>query len=756
MTVDQLEKVRQQPEPRRKEWSSQSSYLPAADLGSWLGIIRRRKWVLILCSLLVTSAAAGIIFSLTSLYQATSSILIDERQPQLADLQSIVSGLPVGRSTVESETAVMLSRDFADRVIQKLKLFELPEFNPVLRNPNQFDEIKSKVGTLVEKQTEGIIAADPTPVSSAEQQFDRERVLVINTFLKKIEVRARGDTLVIDITATTEAPEIAADVANTIAELYLVDQLEAKYQATKRATDWLTDRISQLRSDLEAAESAVENYRSSAGLLTGAGEVTLKQQQMSDISTQLITARINRTQVEARLRQAEALLRSPAGASSASEVLQSPVIQNLLAQETEVLRKIADLSSKVGENFPAMISARAEARDLRSKITAEISQVVASLRNEVAVARAQEATFENTLQELEAKMGTLNSRDAELRVLEREAQSSQLLYETFLSRFKELQDQEKIQQSDARVISRADVPFGPSLPNRPLLLALAALGSVFLGFLIIGALEMFDRGLHSMEEVYYYLDLPCFGLIPTISTFRLAGKSVESYAIKKPACAYAEAIRSVTTGLLLTDSKSKSHVIAVTSARPNEGKTAIAISMAALNALGGRKSIILDLDLRKPEIRDRLRSKADIGFVDYLAGQIPLAEVIQKEEASGLDFIVAGHRKANFAEVIRSSKLEGLLGELRQQYDLIVLDTPPVLAVADTRLLARLADKTLLVVRWAETGRDVVRLALRQMSDAGADIAGIAISMVDVRRNSKYGFGDSGSFTGAFKQYYGG
>lgn len=756
MSIDRLERFREQPEPRQAEWRWPSISLPAADLSSLLGILRRRKWILIFCFLVITGSVAAIVYSMTPLFQATSSVMIDERQPQLGDVEAIVTGMSVSSETVASEVAVILSRDFADQVIQKLKLFEMPEFNPVIRDPGQWNELTSGAKEFVRKQTESIIDQQPARVLPVEQQFDRERVLVINTFLKSIEVMPREGTLVIDVTATAESPEVAASVANTIAELYLVDQLEAKYQATKRATGWLTERLTQLRSDLEAAESAVEAYRSSAGLLRGGGESTLAQQQISDINSQLVTARIRRAELEARLRQAESLLRSPQGASASSDVLLSPVIQNLLAQEIEVQRTIAELSSTVGESHPMMISARSEAQNLRSKLSAEIGRVVASLQNDVAIARAQEAAFDENLKELESKMGALNSRDAELRILEREAEANRLLYETFLSRFKESEDQEKIQQSDARIISRADVPFGPSIPNKPMLIALAAVGSVLFGLLLVGVIEMFDRGLRSMEQVYQYLGTPCFGLVPAMSVFRLAGKSPESYAVKKPTSAYAEAVRSVTTGILLTGAKDKSQVIAVTSARPNEGKTSIAISMAALNALGGRKSIILDLDLRKPELHRRMQSSAELGLVDYLTGKVTLPEVIRTDDASTVDYIIAGRRAANFAEVIRSNKLENLLVELRQQYEMVVLDTPPVLAVADTRLLARLADRTLLVVRWGQTAREVVRLALRQVSDAGADVAGIAISMVDVRRNAKYGFGDSQAFTGAFKQYYAG
>jgi capsular exopolysaccharide synthesis family protein len=258
-----------------------------------------------------------------------------------------------------------------------------------------------------------------------------------------------------------------------------------------------------------------------------------------------------------------------------------------------------------------------------------------------------------------------------------------------------------------------------------------------------------------MEEVNRYLELPCLGLLPQVSKLQLAGRSLEDYPVRKPNSAYAEAVRSVETGILLSDRDVRPRVILLSSSRPNEGKTASAIALARLNALGGRRTILIDLDLRKPEVAQRLRlRKSHPGIADYLHGAARPESIIQRDEATGLDIIAAGRPQESTPELLRAGTLESLVTALRQEYDMILLDAPPVLAVSDTRLIARLADKTVFVVRWAETPRDVARLALRQLADGGADIAGVVISLVDIRRNQRFGFSDSESYGGVYRRYY--
>jgi polysaccharide biosynthesis transport protein len=755
MAVEQIPSPSNQSRVQREDSRWDISNLPILGLRELLAILRRRKWSLIVCFILVTAGAVVIVNRMTPIYEATSSVMLDVNERPLANIESILAGLPANSETMHGVVAVMLSRDFAERVIQNLKLYEVPEFNPALQPPSAWATFVSSAREWVRKALG--MPAEPAPVSvpSIEQQADRDRVRVISTLLGKLEVLPRAETWVIDITASSEDADMAALLANTVAELYLVNQLEEKFQATKREAEWLTRRLADLRADLQRAESAVETYRSSAGLLQSDGDTTLGQQQISDVNGQLIAARLRRAELESRLREAESLVLSPGGANAAGDVLQSALIQGLIQQEAEVVRKIAELSSTSGENLPAMQSARAEARDLRNKITQEIGRVVEGLRSETAVARSQVYALESSLAKLESQVGATNSKSAQLRVLEREAETSRLLYEAFLSRFKESEDQETIQQSDARVISHADVPPRPEQPKGAILIALSAVFSLLLGLGVAGLRELFDRGIRSMEQVYRYLDMHCLGLLPMISRFRRGGSAPEAYLVKMPTSAYAEATRSVLTGILFASAKTP-RVVAVTSARPNEGKTSTAISMARLNALAGRRSIILDLDLRKPELHKRLKARATAGLVEFLNEQATFTDVVQKDEATGLDFIVAGRRTSNSVELLRSKHLTDLLIELGRAYDLVIIDAPPVLALADARLTARLADTTLLIVRWGKTTPEVARLAVRQLLNVGTHIAGVAISMVNVRRNALYTNSDSEAFTGEFRRYYSG
>lgn len=730
--------------------------LPAGfSLRDILGVLRRRIWTLIVTFLALTTAGTVVTFSLTPQYEASSSVVFEQQQTHALDVEAFVSGLPPGSETIQTQVAIILSRDLAADVVRELRLYELPEFNPALREPGFMDRLVAKVRDLVRAALEPITGPRKAQVVAPEERYARERVQVVSNLLKRLKVEPRPGTFVLDIMGRSESPELAARIVNAVTEFYLVNQFEAKYEATRRASTWLTQRLADLREELESAESAVEAYRAREGLLQGDGESTLAQQQIGDVNQNLVAARARTAELVARLHRARELLQSPSGASSSAEALGSPIVRTLVTDLAGVQRRIAELSTRVGDNYPELVSARAEAADLEGAIANEIAKVVENLENEVEIARAQEAAFEGSLDEMEGRVADLNSRSAELRILQREADTARLMYDTFLSRFKETQGQEQLQENDARIVSPADVPLGPTFPNKPVFIALSTFIALFVGLIVVGLEEQFDRGIRSMEEVYRYLDLPCLGLVPAISRFKLGGRTPEAYVLSRPQSAYAEAVRGLRASIHLSEPGKKPRVIVVTSARPNEGKTSIAMSMARLNAMAGRSTLLIDFDLRKPEVGQRLSTRRHPGIIDYLTDDLPLQEVIQKDEASGLDFVVAG-RRTRPTEVSLTSKVEQLVAEVDKIYDLVVLDAPPILALADTRLVARLAHKTIFVLRWGTTPKDVVRVALQQLADAGADVAGVAISMVDVNRNAKYGFGDSGTFSGAFKRYYNG
>ncbi len=727
------------------------------DLGELLRQLWRRKLAVLGTVVTVTTLAAIIVFQLTPRYTATVAVMIEPRETQVVDIEAVMSGLPRDFATIQSEVEVIRSRGLADRVIRKLKLLEDPEFNSDLRPKTAWEELRDELfdvrAYVPEEWLDIVFGAPEQETLTREEKLDRKRIETIDHFLARLEVRPARRSRVITISFESENPQTAALVANTVADLYLIEQLEAKFEATQRATIWLSGRLAGLRQKVEASERAVEKFRKKAGLIEGE-RVTLAVQEISELNTELLMARSKGAEAEARLKQLEARLRSSGNVDSVAEVLSSSLVQHLREQEAEVLRKAAELSTQYGEKHPRIINVRAEIRDLRSKIMTEADKITENLRSEAALARTRERALTGRLRQLEKKIARLNESRVQLRALEREAEANRALYQTFLTRFKETRAREDIQQTDARIISRADVPSGPSFPKKRLILALAFAGAIFLGVAFAFFIERLDQGFRSMEQMERLAGISPLGLVPALKGLRAHVTEPEDYMVAKPESAFGESIRSLQIGVQLSNIDRPPKVVLVTSALPAEGKTVIALSLARMKALAGEKAIVVESDLRRPILYKKLQLPKEPGLVEYLADQASLADIIHQDEATGAHILPAGRPTPNSSNLLNSDRMKSLLAELSARYDLVVLDSPPVLAVGDARILAHLADKTIFIVRWAETRREVAMLGLRQIAEAGGDIAGFVLSRVNVKKHARYGYGDSGYYYGRYTKYY--
>jgi capsular exopolysaccharide synthesis family protein len=462
-------------------------------------------------------------------------------------------------------------------------------------------------------------------------------------------------------------------------------------------------------------------------------------------------ARTKRAEASARLRQVQQLIKRKEGTASVAEVLASPLIQGLRGQEAEVLRKVAELSQEYGRKHPRLINIRSELKNIRRKIAAEVDRVVQGLKNEASVARTRERSLLSSIGQLKKRVSALNRNDVKLRALEREAKANRTLYENFLSRFKELSKQNDIHQADARIVSYAARPSDPSYPKTMMFMGLAFVGSMFAGIGIAGLLERFDVGFRSMQEVEQQAEVPALGLIPAL------GRSVRDpaeFILNTPHSAYSESMRSLFTSLHLSDVDNPPKIVLLTSSVPEEGKTLTAISLARLVAMTGKKVILIDGDLRRSAVHRTLGLKPTPGLVEVLSGQSTIDQALQVSSTSGLYVLVAGNQPANPVDLLSSQNFKNLLDGLRSEADFVVIDSPPLAAVSDARMLAALADKTVFIVRWASTRRETVLMSVRQLRAAGADLAGVILSRVDIARHASYGYGDSGYYHGSSKKYY--
>ncbi|MBL8658543.1 MAG: polysaccharide biosynthesis tyrosine autokinase [Rhodospirillales bacterium] len=724
---------------------------------AWLvQTLKRRKWAVIIPTLLATLAAAVLIMLVPSRYSATTEIMLDTAQQQVVNIQAVLTETLPDQEAVDSQVEVLRSRGVAAKVIAALDLADDPEFNPALQSPSWVRSIIASVKAGIQRLKSTVTGHVPQPLPDdiAEAQL---RANVIDNFLDRLDVRLKAQSRVLQVTFSSEDPVKAWRITNKLAEIYLLDQLDAKYEAAQRATNWLTEKIANLRRDLGEKEQAVEQYRKEAGLFTGAGGFTLISQQISDLNAQMIVARTSRAEAEARLDQMRRLVRSPAGASAAADVLGSPVIQSLLTQESEVKREVAELADEFGERHPRMISARAALRDVQSKIATEIAKVVQKLENDVGVARAREVSLQESLDQLKARMAQSNSSEVQLRSLERDAAAERTMLETFLSRFEETsaQTDSTVQQSGARIISRADVPDNASYPPRTLIVATVFLLSAVFSMLAVLAIEQFDRGYRSGEQIERILGKRALGLVPVVrASGRGRSMGPESFILKNPSSMFGEAVRSVFTSVLLAPEGEAPKTLLITSAQPNEGKTTLAVCLARMRGLSGRRTVIVETDLRRPSVHRMLGVPRRPGLVELITGEAQLAECLHRDERSGAYVIPAGRLTADPAEILASPQMRAVITALTGEFELVILDSPPVVAVSDPRLLAPQVDATILVVRWAATTRDIVALAAKQIDEGGGNLIGVVLSMVDSKKHAQYGFSDSAYYYGPVKKYY--
>ena len=777
------QKPDESPASNKSDGASSTFAVPDIDLQEYLRILWRQKRIILMTVIAVMALAIVIILSLTPRYTATVFVEINPRVSQVVDFEAVLSGLPADTETIQTEIRIIQSRKLAQRTIARLELHRSPEFNLALRpigviaswrqefvewltslagntegdEPTREEGVKDAERGEITKlalKLASVLNPSRDEVLSEEGSVTRENDRTIDTFLQNITVAPEGRSRIIRISFESDSPETAAKAANTIADFYIVAQLEAKFEATKRATIWLGERIEQLREEVQTKERIVEEFRAKSGLLQGGRDATLTSEQVSDLNAQHVSELAGLAAAEARLRQVNKLLESRNGIESAVEVLQSPLIRDYRRDESRLEREVAQLSEEYGERHPRMINAHAQLRDLRAGIKIEVDRIVQGLRNEVAVTRARASSVARSLGAVKKRVATLNKLEVQLRAMAREATASRNLLENLLQRSKQTVSQESFQQADASIVSYASLSDKPTYPKKGILLPLIFIAALLQGIVLAFAIEKLGLGFRSSEQIERFMGITPLGLCPMVSKIKTIGKSPHDYVLENPESALGEATRSLYTNILLSDVAQRPKVILITSALPREGKTTVVLCLARMLATVGQKVIIVDCDLRRPSVHEALGIPSGPGLTECLTKGALLDEVIQVDKESGAHILRAGMPVQNAPDQLDSAAMQKLLKNLGRKYDIVILDSAPILAVSDTLFVARLADKTVYLIRWARTRRESAILGLKKILAAKADVAGALLTMVDVKVHAQYGFGDSGSYHGTLKKYY--
>ncbi|TDP45698.1 exopolysaccharide transport family protein [Zavarzinia compransoris] len=667
---------------------------------------------------------------------------------------------------LNNEVQILTSTVFAERLVHKLKLLEDPEFNAAIRPPKEdilgLAWAKTWIkATIRDLGIAGEGELQELPPTAADQLRDTIRVLQ-----GVISVEVIRLSKVIAISVEVSDPQKAARLANAIADEYVVDQLEARFEATAKANNWLNERLTELRETVQAAERAASAFATEQGIFEtgGNGEATIDKR-LSEINTQLLTARADLAQREARVRTMRDKLARGRGSEAFGEVADSSAIQALRDKRAELARKRSELLSRYGERHPDVLKVNDEIAATDSQINAEIRRQAAILENELQVASARVQVLEAELKAIEDEASRTNLARVKLRELRMTAESSRKLYETFLNRFNETGQQSDLEAPKARVISRAISVNIPSSPKTALNVAIGIVLGTLVAVGIAVLRDLLDRGIRTRQQfeeqfgIGVLSAIPANGPVPHRARRRRFGRRDPTLSvIDKPMSAFAEAIRTLRSAVAIANVDKPIKTLLVTSSLPNEGKTTTAIAIARSAAQGGARVLFIDADMRRPcggAILLGREEQVAVGFVDYLAGNTELEATLHKDTKSEVDVIVPGYRATNPSDLIASAAFKRFLNEwAATTYDLVVIDSSPLLPVVDPRALSTICDATIFVTRWNKTPRDAIRAGLNYLGEYHANLSGAILTMVDLKQMARYGYGDTYYYYRQYSNYY--
>jgi capsular exopolysaccharide synthesis family protein len=562
---------------------------------------------------------------------------------------------------------------------------------------------------------------------------------MIDAVLRGVSASNDGQSYTIHIGYSSAEAQLAAKLANLYAQAYIENQLDSKAAAAERASAWLSERLVELRGNLEASEMAVQNFRHSADIVEDK-QGTVTAQQLNEVNSQLVQARAERLDIESRYANLQSILASGGDIESQPDVMASGVIANLRDRLAELNRRKSENESQYTELYPADKNLDTDIATLQGQINAEAKRVIGSLASQLGTARGKEAALAGELARLKRQFGEGSDAQVQLRLLERESDANRAVYEAYLNRLKETTEQGKMQEPDSYLISSAVPPVRPSYPRTFPLLFLGALFGGLTGVAIAFLRELFEHRLHTVEDVEELTGLRVLALVPSLPMARLF--KPENYVLRRPRSLFNEALRTTRTAIALCRSGETSKVILVTSSIPDEGKTVFCLSLARSLAADNHKVLLIDADLRRPSVAKAFGSYPQYCLADVLDGSAELQQAIQVDAKSGAHYIGANDDVLNPQDLLSSNRMALLISQARREYDAIIVDTPPILLVADAALIARWTDHCLFFIRWGSTARDYVAHALRRLDLYKVAVSGVILSHVNTRRHATFAAGE--------------
>ena len=705
----------------------------------------RQSWGGILGLCIVVSLLTVLwVMRIDPVYRASTTIMIESQEAKTVSIEEVYGQPPGIREYFLTQFEIIRNRDVAERVADELDLWNNPLFAP----PSAA-ESKTSPTLDVRNWLSSFYAAPADTNAAAVDDQERSRAAVINRFMSQLSVEPVEFTQLVVVSFESTDRKLAAQIVNTLARVYIQSQLDAKLQSTQAAGSWLTGRLQDLKAKLDASQQELQTYRDREEILDMSGGQTVDAQELNELTTRLGEARQARVGAENIYRElggnanysVEQLMNMPA-------VLQHPLVLDLAKNVTDAQQEVANLARRYGPEHPKMIAAVARDQSAKSELKQQVMQVAASIEKEYRVVLRNEQNLDQQLATVKEEVASSNRKQFRLRELEQQVEADQRLYEMFFNRAKETSETMGFQSAHARVVEKATPPISPIKPNKLNIVLIAFLLSAIVGVGLAILRDLLDNTLNSPDDVVERLGAPLLGVLPNIKMAKGHSGPFLGY-LEDNKSAFAESVRSLRTGLMLTGLEKPHKVTVVTSTNPGEGKSTVAINLAS--ALAQMESVLLiDADLRRPSIAAAFKFPSGTpGLSNVLALSARVDDCVQKTDA-GFDVLPAGVLPPNPQEIMATQQFRKLLKQLGEHYDRIIIDSAPINAVSDSLILATLADSLVYVAKADETPLKLILKNINLIKHSNLPITGVVLNRLDTKKQRGYG---KGGYYGTYESY---
>jgi len=710
-----------------------ASAAPTSDVSliDYLGVIQKRRWLAIGSFLAVVVPAALWLLASPTVYEARARLMIE---PAASAPITFSDGRGAADASsqraLETQYEVLRNRALASRTIEALKLWGQPAFL-ASDQPASLARVFNVAWEAVRGLFAGQAAPGPAPATPADKAAP-----YVDALLGRLAVRPVENSRLVDIAFQSQDPALAATVANTLAQLAVEQDLESRYQSAQHASEWLNTRLAEQRAAVDSSESALQKYREEHGAITLDDRQNIVVQKLADLNSAVTRAKTDRLSKEGAYNQLLALQGNKAALDTFPLILSNPYIQQLKAQVAELQKERSQLAERYGDRHPDMVRVSTALQAAEARLESEIAKTVESVRNDFLVAQAQERSLTGALEAQKRQTLDMGRVEIEYGSLQRDAASNRQVLDALLQQAKESGLIAAVSSSNLRIVEQAVAPTVPARPQRARSLFLSFLGAAVLALGLVFGAEFMDARLKSPEEIRAHLDLNCLGLLPVVE--RKVLDHATPLVGTRSSADFSESVRRLRTNLMLAAARRGAKTIAVTSTSPQEGKTVVACNLALALAQADRHVLLVDADMRRPQVHEVFGIRQHPGLSEVLASRTQAAQSICRGVERGLDVLTAGELPPSPAELLVLPFFRELMETAGTEYDFVIVDCPPVMAVTDATLVAADVAGVVFVVGADATSRGAARAALGELEGSRDSVLGAVLNRVELRRNRYY------------------